>query len=534
MIFPKNAALLVLALALSQAAAWAQTGLAFAGIVSLGDSLSDTGNNPPPPGSDYYQGEWSNGPLWDQYLAEGFNVPLHNVAFAGSQTSDLANQVTAAAGLSLDLSTNLCTLWSGANDFIQNTNLGLNDSAWNGVIHDGVANISNAVAALYARGARQFMIVNVPDLAMTPAGLQFPALVQDYFEIKITEFNSQLAATLTSFAQANQEVHLVPVDSYGLLNQVVAHPSMYGFTNVTQAALDVYPSFDGPATNFLFWDEIHPTTRGHALIGQAASNAWVEVPPSIVIQPTSQTLPVGTNALFVVSAMNAVSYQWRFNRDNIRNATNDHYLIPDIRPINAGTYSVEVKNPYGTVLSSNATLELFTPVSIASQPQSRRVVDGSSATLLVRARGTPPLHYQWQFYATNLPGATAPTLAFRRIALPDAGPYQAIITDPYGAITSAVAQLTVIVRPQILTQPQSAAVAIGQSVTFSVTAGGTPPLDYQWRWNGRNLSKATNSSLVLTNLQLPRAGDYSVKVSNPAGAALSSNAVLKVTAAPVP
>jgi phospholipase/lecithinase/hemolysin len=249
-------------------------------IVSFGDSLSDTGNNPPPEGSDYFQGRWCNGPLWNEYLAKDFGATLQNVAFAGSQTSGLSNQISAAAKLGVDLSANLCTIWSGANDFIQNTNDAFNDAAWTAVVNNGVANISNAVAALQQMGGRDFLVLNLPDLSKTPAGLQSPAVFQTYIRAKIAQFNSDLGAALASLRQGNSGVHVVTVDTFSLLDAVIAAPDTYGFTNVTRDALDVFsdPAFDGPAANYLFWDEIHPATKAHELICQWAAKAIAAAP----------------------------------------------------------------------------------------------------------------------------------------------------------------------------------------------------------------------------------------------------------------
>src|SRR5262249_24470126 len=62
--------------------------------------------------------------------------------------------------------------------------------------------------------------------------------------------------------------------------------------------------------------------------------------------------------------------------------------------------------------------------------------------------------------------------------------------------------------------------------------GGTPPLRYQWRFNGASIIGATNSSLLLTNVQFALAGNYSVVVSNAAGGIVSSNAPLTVFYSP--
>jgi hypothetical protein len=86
--------------------------------------------------------------------------------------------------------------------------------------------------------------------------------------------------------------------------------------------------------------------------------------------------------------------------------------------------------------------------------------------------------------------------------------------------------------PSIISHPASRAVFVGATLTFSVMASGTAPLTYQWRFNGSNVLNATEASLVLTNVQITGSGSYSVVVSNVAGTATSSNAVLTVNPAP--
>ena len=100
-------------------------------------------------------------------------------------------------------------------------------------------------------------------------------------------------------------------------------------------------------------------------------------------------------------------------------------------------------------------------------------------------------------------------------------------------MTSSVAVLTVISPPVITLQPKSYNTNIGASVTLVVTATGTPTLNYQWRKNGVDLQGATLSSLTLGNVQTDTSGIYSVYVSNQAGSATSTNAVVNVGTAPI-
>jgi hypothetical protein len=80
--------------------------------------------------------------------------------------------------------------------------------------------------------------------------------------------------------------------------------------------------------------------------------------------------------------------------------------------------------------------------------------------------------------------------------------------------------------PLITTQPASQTVIHGSNVTFSVTVLGTPPLAYQWYFNGTNLSGETTSSHSLLGVTLADAGDYLVVVTNLYGSVTSSLARL--------
>ena len=86
--------------------------------------------------------------------------------------------------------------------------------------------------------------------------------------------------------------------------------------------------------------------------------------------------------------------------------------------------------------------------------------------------------------------------------------------------------------PFISGQPADRTVPVGSTAAFTVTAAGTLPLSYQWQLNGTNLTGATDSLLVLANVQFTNAGTYSVVVTNLAGSVTSSNAQLIVIAAP--
>lgn len=116
-------------------------------------------------------------------------------------------------------------------------------------------------------------------------------------------------------------------------------------------------------------------------------------------------------------------------------------------------------------------------------------------------------------------------LEFHDLAATNAG---SLPLKETGAV-SASAILYLAPEIRIVSQPQSQSVPANSAVTFSVGAVGTPPLSYQWRFNGTPLSQATNLLLVWFNVQSNRAGAYDVVVSNPLACVTSSVAVLTVT-----
>jgi hypothetical protein len=85
------------------------------------------------------------------------------------------------------------------------------------------------------------------------------------------------------------------------------------------------------------------------------------------------------------------------------------------------------------------------------------------------------------------------------------------------------------VAPAITTQPAGQSVAAGDSATFTVVATGTDPLSYQWKKDGTDLAGATAATLSLSNVSLADNGDYTVTITNSAGAVVSDAATLLVT-----
>ncbi|MHB8519235.1 MAG: immunoglobulin domain-containing protein [Limisphaerales bacterium] len=112
---------------------------------------------------------------------------------------------------------------------------------------------------------------------------------------------------------------------------------------------------------------------------------------------------------------------------------------------------------------------LLSAPAIETEPTDLTVNAGTEVDLEVTARGTEPLHYQWQFNGTNLPGATNPTLVLANVSTAKAGDYTVVVTNLTGAVTSDAALLTVgppAVPPVLSFNPQA-------GMTLQGTVGST-------------------------------------------------------------
>ena len=109
------------------------------------------------------------------------------------------------------------------------------------------------------------------------------------------------------------------------------------------------------------------------------------------------------------------------------------------------------------------------------------------------------------------------------------------ISDGRGGSTTGAAQIAPapVTAPSITSGPTNLTVIAGQDAAFSVTAGGTAPLSYQWRFNGVNISGATAANYTRVSAQTNDAGPYVVVVTNSAGSITSATATLTVNYAPL-
>jgi phospholipase/lecithinase/hemolysin len=253
------------------------TGYSFTALYVFGDSLSDTGRNPPTDTNSYYNGRYSNGPLWVEYLSSELGIPYNasnNFAVSGSTTSNLLAQI---AGLtpSTNLASGLFTVVSGGNDFFYAAPvLHVDDAGWAIVVSNAVVNLTNAVSAIYTNGGREVIVGNLVNVGRTPSFLGTPNGYSNYVDSKVALFNLQLASGLANVVNYCPGLRIYAMDNNLAFSNLLSKPAAFGLTVTTNGALEdpnlTDKSFTGPGANYLFWDTIHPTTKVNALTAAGA------------------------------------------------------------------------------------------------------------------------------------------------------------------------------------------------------------------------------------------------------------------------
>ncbi len=176
--------------------------------------------------------------------------------------------------------------------------------------------------------------------------------------------------------------------------------------------------------------------------------------------------------------------------------------------------------------ASTNNVPLLAAVSVP--PLSQTVLAGSAVTFSVVASSPAPLSYQWRKNGVAIPGALSAAYTIDNAQPSDAGAYSVAIANFAGYIVSPEATLTVMMAPSILEAPHNLTVAPGGTASFTVSASGSPPLAYQWRFNDADIAGATDSAYSRGNVQAADAGVYKVVVSNPFGSITTLGAALTV------
>lgn len=297
----------------------------FSSLYVFGDGVCTTTNNLLG-GSLYYGQRYSNGRVWVEVLAQRQGLtyePNKNWSYFGHYSSDLLTNINAFTNAP-DANTALFAIWVINADFVDyvGTYPTNNTTAWTNAINQSVTNHWKAVTNLYAKGARTFVMPNAVDLMKVPAYVYTPSANKSFIRQKIIDFNTAFAGMLDRARMSLPNITIYEPDLFTLLDEMVANPTCYGLTNAllageSVAALDdpllTDHSLNGPGTNHIFWDDLDPTAKAHAVMADVVQHV---IAPARINKITSLTgssrldvanIPIGLNG-FVVGCTNFVNW----------------------------------------------------------------------------------------------------------------------------------------------------------------------------------------------------------------------------------
>ena len=280
----------------------------FTGLYIFGDSLSDTGNlsiatggAQPPAGQPYFNGRFSNGPVWVETLAAGLGLSSNvlpslaggnNYAFAGARTGTSSSPpgvLAQVAGLwapthpTADANA-LYVVVGGGNDLRDGRAAGSTAASRQAAAQAAATNLFNSIALIAGSGAKHVLIANVPDLGFTPEAALLglvanSADISQRFNLLIAGLEGALESLFTGL-----DVDFLDLNAIGAAvrqDALTNGGALFGITNVTSPCAGFQFS-NGAACNVsLFSDALHPSARAHQLIGQRALDAVLPVPGSV-------------------------------------------------------------------------------------------------------------------------------------------------------------------------------------------------------------------------------------------------------------
>ncbi|HZW14806.1 MAG TPA: autotransporter domain-containing protein [Brevundimonas sp.] len=299
--FLRNAAAAALAVAAVGVVASSASAQSYSRLVVFGDSLSDNGNlyaatgGGTPTSPPYFQGRFSNGPVFTELL--GFNAGLYamgapvngsvNYAFGGARTDNalnppgMRNQLLAYMGAGGTFGSNdLVSILGGANNIFQAFPAAAGNpltaqATMQAVATGAAADINFLVDSVASAGAGTILVTNLPRLGITPqfsasnplVGPQGSALA----DFAGTSFNSALLNGLFGVAAANPDTNVILMDLYKISDPLAGNPGAFGLTNATDSCFNGVTVCADP-DSYLYWDGVHPTAAGHRLIAALAND----------------------------------------------------------------------------------------------------------------------------------------------------------------------------------------------------------------------------------------------------------------------
>ena len=284
-------------------------------VFFFGDSLSDSGNYfiafreisqrpfEPVPDAPYAVGglHFSNGATWAEQLSWMLHSPksgLPALLAGGEFTNYAVGRARARPGAPVFADFDLATqtgrfrgdfhgvappeatyaIWIGANDL----NDALNALAIDGtgatsqaILTEALGAVATNIQSLWLSGARSFLVLNIPNLALTPAVRAAGPAAEAAATFLTNAYNTGLNQALVGLGGL-PDIRFVRLDVDALLTAIVSDPAAVGLTNAEDACLTfgvVRDPFCRTPNRYLFWDGIHPTQAGHSIVADAAARA---------------------------------------------------------------------------------------------------------------------------------------------------------------------------------------------------------------------------------------------------------------------
>lgn len=253
--------------------------------------------------------------------------------------------------------------------------------------------------------------------------------------------------------------------------------------------------------------------------------------PAITAQPVNKSVGVNKSTSFsiIASGPGALSYKWYRTGTTGEQGTTAQLVLANVpQSLDKSTYSCIVTNAFGSVTSALCTLTVIPLPVITTQPKDTLSAEKKTVSFSIAATGLN-LSYLWVHNGKDtLPGTTS-TLTLSNIVPSDSGDsIWCIVSNDAGDVKSATARLYVARLPHVSVPPADITVHEGDSVNFSVTATGTPPLTYKWLRNGVAYGTQTPQLVIFPATIADSNVQFTCVVSNNFGSDTSTRATLRV------
>lgn len=265
-------------------------------MVIFGDSLSDVGNVynatyfHAPNINTWFNGHFTNGRVWHEYLGRDLGIVTYNWAVGGA-TGDgnlilpgIREQIRSFLAYTnnvkgYDINKTAFSILFGGNDFINENREPV----------DVVNDIYDGALQLIRNGAKNIIFIDLPDISVAPVVNAHGN--KDVIYAKTVEFNKQLKQMIEALKKNYGDkvsIFIFPINK--TFDDILKNPENYGITNINEPCLNgkagsisimnryyAKNACKEAKVNYVFWDDIHPTTKVHEIIAKSLLTPYKSV-----------------------------------------------------------------------------------------------------------------------------------------------------------------------------------------------------------------------------------------------------------------